>query len=233
MSTDRDTTRIVRSWLEDGVTALPDRVLDAVLDQVPSTPQRRSWWPSRRTSFMSSYAKLAIAGGAVLVVAVFGYSLIPRTGGAGGPPLATAIPSASPAPIAIGSFISRGAQTELNATGEGSNVTGTLTVSDSSGDAPGGFTVDLGCTRTTDSGLILIGGLVTESTNFDEYAPEGTRVAIVFQRGAPVTSLFWFEQPDPPAATCAGFLDGIPDVGDSRLKPSDLEPIEGTVELRP
>ena len=48
MSTDRDTTRIVRSWLEEGVTALPDRVLDAVLDQVPATPQRRSWWPARR-----------------------------------------------------------------------------------------------------------------------------------------------------------------------------------------
>ena len=35
MSTDRETTRILRSWLEEGVTALPDRVLDAVLDQVP------------------------------------------------------------------------------------------------------------------------------------------------------------------------------------------------------
>ena len=42
MSTDRDVTRIVRSWLEEGVTALPDRVLDAVLDQLPATPQRRA-----------------------------------------------------------------------------------------------------------------------------------------------------------------------------------------------
>ena len=42
MSTDRDTTRIVRSWLEEGVTELPDRVLDAVLDQLPATPQRRA-----------------------------------------------------------------------------------------------------------------------------------------------------------------------------------------------
>ena len=41
MSTDRETTRIVRSWLEEGATALPDRVLDAVLDQVPTTRQRR------------------------------------------------------------------------------------------------------------------------------------------------------------------------------------------------
>jgi hypothetical protein len=38
MSSDRDVTRTVRSWLEDGATALPDRVLDAVLDQIPATP---------------------------------------------------------------------------------------------------------------------------------------------------------------------------------------------------
>ena len=46
MSTDRETTRIVRSWLEEGATALPDRVLDAVLDQVPATRQRRARWPA-------------------------------------------------------------------------------------------------------------------------------------------------------------------------------------------
>jgi hypothetical protein len=32
MTTERETTRIVRSWLEDGATQLPDRVLDGVLD---------------------------------------------------------------------------------------------------------------------------------------------------------------------------------------------------------
>ena len=55
MSTDRDVTRIVRSWLEEGVTALPDRVLDSVLDQVPATPQRRvTWWPARRLPAMNN-----------------------------------------------------------------------------------------------------------------------------------------------------------------------------------
>ena len=44
MSSDRDTTRIVRSWLEEGVTELPDRVLDAVLDELPATHQRRVTW---------------------------------------------------------------------------------------------------------------------------------------------------------------------------------------------
>ncbi len=35
---ERDTTSIVRSWLENGVTDLPDRVLDPVLDQLPLDP---------------------------------------------------------------------------------------------------------------------------------------------------------------------------------------------------
>ena len=67
MSTDRETTRIVRSWLEEGVTRLPDRVLDAVLDQVPATPQRRSWWPAWRSNQMNTYAKLIATAAAVLV----------------------------------------------------------------------------------------------------------------------------------------------------------------------
>ena len=78
MSTDRDTTRIVRSWLEEGVTALPDRVLDAVLDQVPATPQRRSWWPARRIADMNPIAKFAIAAAAVVVIAIVGLELVPR-----------------------------------------------------------------------------------------------------------------------------------------------------------
>ena len=47
MTSDLDTARIVRSWLDEGVTQLPDRVLDAVLDQLPATHQRRvTWWPT-------------------------------------------------------------------------------------------------------------------------------------------------------------------------------------------
>ena len=38
MSTDRETTRIVRSWLEEGVTALPDRVLDTCSTNSPRPP---------------------------------------------------------------------------------------------------------------------------------------------------------------------------------------------------
>jgi hypothetical protein len=97
MSTDRETTRLVRSWLEEGITRLPDRVLDAVLDQVPATPQRRAWWPARRFSDMNTYARFAIAAAAVLVVAVVGINLLPQSGGdVGGPP--TVSPSSTPGP---------------------------------------------------------------------------------------------------------------------------------------
>jgi hypothetical protein len=98
MSTDRETTRLVRSWLEEGVTELPDRVLDAVLDQVPATSQRRSWWPSRRFSLMNSYAKLAMTAAAVVVVAIVGYSLLPKTGDFGGHPTTAPTPTASAVP---------------------------------------------------------------------------------------------------------------------------------------
>jgi len=98
VSTDRDVTRIVRSWLEEGVTALPDRVLDAVLDQVPATPQRRSWWPAWRIADMNTYAKLAIAVAAVVVVAVVGINLLPASGGVGGGTEVSPSPSPSPSP---------------------------------------------------------------------------------------------------------------------------------------
>ena len=99
MSTERDVTRIVRSWLEEGATALPDRVLDAVLDQVPATPQRRSWWPAWRLSEMNNALKLVIATAAVVVVAIVGINLLPRSGGIGGTgPSPTTNPTPAPTP---------------------------------------------------------------------------------------------------------------------------------------
>jgi hypothetical protein len=122
MSTDRDVTRIVRSWLEEGATALPDRILDAVLDQVPATRQRRSWWPAWRFREMNTSIKLAIAAAAVVVVAIVGINLLPGTATVGGPgttatpppapsssPSRSTSPSPSPAripngPLAAGTY---------------------------------------------------------------------------------------------------------------------------------
>ena len=105
MSADRDVTRIVRSWMEEGVTALPDRVLDNVLDRLPATPQRRSWWPARRFQPMNTALRIAIAAAAVLVVAVIGIAFLPRSDNSIGGPGSTASPtptaSLTPSPIPL------------------------------------------------------------------------------------------------------------------------------------
>jgi hypothetical protein len=98
MSTDRDVTAIVRSWLDEGATRLPDRVLDSVLDQVPTTPQRRSLWPARRFAEMNNIAKFAIAAAAVVVVAVIGINVLPREGSVGVAPTPSSTPSPSASP---------------------------------------------------------------------------------------------------------------------------------------
>ena len=98
MNSDREVTNIVRSWLEDGVTSLPDRVLDDVIRQLPRTTQRRSWWPPRRIQPMTFSLK-ALAGIAAVVVAlVIGFSILPGLGSriGGTTPTATASPTSTP-----------------------------------------------------------------------------------------------------------------------------------------
>ncbi len=102
MSTDREVTRIVRSWLEEGAMSLPDRVLDAVLDQVPATPQRRPWRSAWRYADVNNTLKVALGAAAVLVVAVLAVNLLPQGGGPGGvvasPSVAAPSATASPTP---------------------------------------------------------------------------------------------------------------------------------------
>jgi hypothetical protein len=98
MSSDPETTRIVRSWLEDGVTQLPDTVLDAVLDDLPSTHQRRQRWTAWRFSDMNSTVRIALAGAAIVVVAILGVQYLAPSGGFGGSPEPT--PTVEPTPSA-------------------------------------------------------------------------------------------------------------------------------------
>jgi hypothetical protein len=98
VSSDRDVTRIVRSWMDEGVTQLPDRVLDLVLDQLPATPQRRPSWLARRFPPMNTYARLGLVAAAVLAVVVVGLGLFFRSPAVG--PQVSASPSFSASPAA-------------------------------------------------------------------------------------------------------------------------------------
>lgn len=101
MRTEPEVTRAVRSWLEEGADRLPERVLDSVLDAVPSTPQRRSWWPPRRRFEMTSKLQIAAVAVAIVAVVFVGWRLLPAPSGVGGPePTVTpsSSPSASPSP---------------------------------------------------------------------------------------------------------------------------------------
>ncbi len=105
MTTNQEFERTVRSWLQPGLTTLTDDVLDAVIDQLPATPQRRPMWSRPRASTMGSSAKLLLATAAVIAVAVVGFGLasgrgLPNPGvGATSPsPLASPSPRTAPSP---------------------------------------------------------------------------------------------------------------------------------------
>src|SRR6476659_6832853 len=96
MSTERDVTRIVRSWLRTDEHESADRVLETVLARLDTTPQRRPRWPSRRYAQMNNVTRLAVGAAAVLVVAVLGFNLLPRTGGVGGQAAPAPTPTLAP-----------------------------------------------------------------------------------------------------------------------------------------
>lgn len=67
---ERDATRVVRSWLDEGADRIPDRVLDTVEAQLPATRQRqasrlaRTWALLRRRSVGYGIAAAAVIVGA-------------------------------------------------------------------------------------------------------------------------------------------------------------------------
>jgi hypothetical protein len=94
MSTDRDVTRIVRSWLHEDAYEDADRILNLVLEEVDTTPQRSPSWLARRFPPMNSTMRIALAVAAVVAIALLGVSLlIPKNIGT---PTETATPSTIP-----------------------------------------------------------------------------------------------------------------------------------------
>ena len=206
MSTDRDvTTRIVRSWLHEDAHEDADRILNLVLDQIDTTPQRSAPWLARRFSIMNTnLARLGIAA-AVVAIAVLGYNLLPGLGIVG--PGAT--PSASPVLLARGDFVEHDfGHIEFEAIREGSSVTGHMTFAERE-DGFGPITVDLRCTLATDDGLVMIGGYVTVGSQNGE---PGTPAWVALQRGSPDLASVNYGSPINLPAThttdCLAYLDG-------------------------
>jgi hypothetical protein len=106
MSAPRDPDAILADWLEEGPTVLPEPTRRAIVVATRTTNRsRRPFWMPQRRVIMNTYARLAVA--AVAIVVVLGgavYLFAPRAGVGGGPP-ATAAPSATPsaAPSAVAS----------------------------------------------------------------------------------------------------------------------------------
>lgn len=96
---DRDTTRIVRSWLEEGADRIPDRVLDAVERQLHATHQRRAGWLARILPTLNSTTiRYGIAAVVVVIAALVGVRyLSPHVGG----PTPTATPTVAPTTASI------------------------------------------------------------------------------------------------------------------------------------
>ena len=228
-------TRIVLSWLREEAHENPEHMLLRALDEVDATPQRRSW-PAWRSNRMNSYAKLIVAAAAVLLVAVVGYQFLPRSGGAGGEP--TIAPSPSPSLLARGNFTAQGITAELDATGSGADVAGTMALSQSG--TSNVATVDLECARTTAEGLIEIGGLLTESAwdpnaqDWNDGFPTGQRVAVIFEPGSPVKAIWNVTSADQGVTSCEAMFENLDASADKPLPDSPgLAPIQGTVEFGP
>ncbi|MCV0402562.1 MAG: hypothetical protein K5924_02500 [Chloroflexi bacterium] len=98
MNEDRDFDRLMRTWLEGGSTQLSDRVLDAVLAQLPQVQQRRArpfgWLrgPDRRSVLF------VVAGAAAAVVVALGIGFVTSSVG-DSPQPAPPVPSAATSDI--------------------------------------------------------------------------------------------------------------------------------------
>lgn len=95
MTAPRDTERLIRNFLADGPTVLPDRSYDAIRDDVDLTDQRVVIGPWRIPE-MLTFAKLAAGAAAVIVASVLGVNLLSSPPQVVGPPGPVASPSASP-----------------------------------------------------------------------------------------------------------------------------------------
>jgi hypothetical protein len=97
MTASRDTDRLVQAFLEEGPAVLPDRVLEAVQDDVHEMRQRATTGPWRTFTM----ARTFLAAAAVVALAIGGFAIwanLPGSNEPGGGPTPTPAPTASPTP---------------------------------------------------------------------------------------------------------------------------------------
>jgi hypothetical protein len=108
MNSDRNFERTALDWLAQGPDRLPDRVLDAVADEIHLTPQRRAARVPWRDPRMNQMTRAVAAIAAVLIALVGGVVLL-RPGASPGPGgLAGNSPSPAVSPSSSGSPASSG-----------------------------------------------------------------------------------------------------------------------------
>jgi hypothetical protein len=231
----RDPDQLIHAFLDEGPMDLREQVLDEVRSEVDLTEQRTTFGPWRNlmaTRFVGFAAVTAVAAAAVIV----GLTL------SGGGPLIGGDPGLSPSAqpsvvlsprlplLARGVFVTAEGEVTLQAIAEESSVTGRMWVVVEAGSW---FDVDLQCTRTTEDGLIMIGGVTTDSVGSGStLSPAGTFAGIVLERGSPVQAIVWSPRGGPAsgAASCLANLDEK--LVEARSQNDlNLEPIEGFVEL--
>lgn len=118
MTVDRDLERLLDTWLSDGPTLAPDRVLDAVAERIDRREQRPAWrLRSWRDFHVITVSKMAAVVAAVVVLAVIGISLVLRPGGSKvgssgptTPPSATTAPTPTPTPSPTPGTLTSGVQ---------------------------------------------------------------------------------------------------------------------------
>jgi len=57
MTDDRQLSRVIELWLEDGPIQMPDRVFDGVAVRIARQPQRPAWRLQRRPYPVNAYAR--------------------------------------------------------------------------------------------------------------------------------------------------------------------------------